>query len=211
MSMSDDDDRELARLLADPSLWLDPGPSVEASVVDAIRAERQQIRPADETHQARVVPLPRRAWSSHVATGLLGAAAAALIAVVIVDAPDDDGDAVDATVELVGSDLAPGFEGTAEITTQTSGVLIRLTVPGLPRREGDDFYEGWLKSCDGTRLVPIGTFHDMDRAAGWAGVSVEDYPLLTVTAEQVAGPTDEAQGSSGQVVVSGAISPCPDT
>jgi hypothetical protein len=88
-------------------------------------------------------------------------------------------------------------------------VLIRLTMPGLPRREGDDFYEGWLKSCDGQRLVPIGTFHDMDRAAGWAGVSVDDYPLLTVTAEQVAGPKDVAQGSSGEVVVAGAIADCP--
>ena len=76
-------------------------------------------------------------------------------------------------------------------------------------REGDEFYEGWLKSCDGLRLVPIGTFHDMDRAAGWAGVSVDDYPLLTVTAEAAAAPTDAAQGSSGQVVASAAISPCP--
>ena len=37
MSMNDGDDRELARLLADPSLWLEPGPAVEDSVLDAIR------------------------------------------------------------------------------------------------------------------------------------------------------------------------------
>ena len=104
----------------------------------------------------------------------------------------------------------PGFTGTASVSTQPSGVLIRFSVPGLPRREGEQFYEGWLKSCDGTELVPIGTFHDMDRAAGWAGVAVEDYPLLTVTAEEVAGPTDAEQGTSGDVVVTGEISPCPD-
>jgi hypothetical protein len=217
MSMSDDDeDRELARLLADPSLWLDPDPANEARVLDMIQAERPS--PANEA--SGVVPMrPRRrpVWS-HAAAGLLGAAAAAIIAVIVTRAVVDDGGsdaneaaAVDATVELVGTDLAPGFVGTAEVTNQQSGVLIRLTVPGLPRREGDQFYEGWLRSCDGLRAVPIGTFHDMDRAAGWAGVSVDDYPVLSVTAEQVAGPTDPAQGTSGEVVVSGAISPCPDT
>ena len=207
MSMNDGDDSQLSRLLADPSLWLEPDPAVEDRVLGAIRLERP----------GQVVPLRgrRRVWSSPIVAGLVGAAAAALVAVITVrsdggDEPDEAAD-VDATVQLVGTDLAPGFEGTAQVTTEPSGVLIRLIVPGLPRRDGNDFYEGWLKSCDGTGLVPIGTFHDMDRAAGWAGVWIEDYPLLTVTAEQVAGPTDALQGSSGQVVVSGAISACPDT
>jgi hypothetical protein len=162
-----------------------------------------------------VVPLRRhrRVWQTNVAAALLGAAAAAVIAVVIVnssDTGDEEADEVVATVDLLGTELAPGFTGTAEVVLRPSGTLIRMTMPGLPRREGDDFYEGWLKSCDGQRLVPIGTFHDMDRAAGWAGVSVDDFPLLTVTAESVAGPTDQAQGSSGAVVAAGAISPCPN-
>lgn len=215
MSMDGDEDRELAQLLADPSLWLEPGPAVEAGVLAAIGAERAQQ--AADTPQSRsdvVVPLRsrRRAWSTQVAAGLVGAAAAALIAVVIAQSSDDDRSALapaDSTFELVGTDLAPGFTGTAEVAVQPSGTLIRMAVVGLPRREGGNFYEAWLKSCDGTRLVPIGTFHDMDRATGWAGVSVQDFPLLTVTAEQVAGPKDVEQGSSGQVVVTGTISPCP--
>jgi Anti-sigma-K factor rskA len=207
MSMTDDDDH-LARLLADPSLWLEPDSTIEMHVLDAVRAER----PAG---QATVTSLPnrRRSWSSHIAAAALGAAAAALVAFAVTRstnyADDDQTTAADLTAQLRGTDLAPGFVGSAAVTTESSGVLIRLTMPGLPRREGHEFYEGWLKSCDGSRLVPIGTFHDMDRAAGWAGVSVVDYPLLTVTAEQAAGPTDPEQGSSGQVVVSGTLSPCP--
>lgn len=220
MSMDDDVDQELALLLADPSLWLEPGPVVEADVLDAIRAERtsQAVDAAvsNRSPQGTVVPMRsrRRAWSTQFAAGLVGAAAAALIAIVVVRSSDDDAEsAVDpaaSTFELSGTELAPGFSGTGEVEVQPSGTLIRMAVSGLPRREGGDFYEAWLKSCDGTQLVPIGTFHDMDRATGWAGVKVQDFPLLTVTAEQIAGPNDPEQGSSGQVVVTGAISPCPE-
>jgi hypothetical protein len=90
-------------------------------------------------------------------------------------------------------------------------VRINFSVPGLPRREGDEFYEGWLKNCAGTQLVPIGTYHDLEDATGWAGVDVADFPLLTVTREVVAGPKDPAQGSSGEVVVSAAMKECPAT
>lgn len=210
MSMSDDDDRALTHLLADPSVWLEPDAELETSVVAAIRAQR----PAPSA-TVTALPARRRRWSTHVAAALLGAAAAAVIAVAIERSEpyvgDDQPVAADANVQLIGTDLAPGFIGAAAVTTESSGVLVRLTMPGLPRREGDAFYEGWLKSCDGQRLVPIGTFHDMDRAAGWAGVAVDDYPLLTVTAEWAAGPDDVKQGSSGEVVARATISPCPES
>ena len=67
----------------------------------------------------------------------------------------------------------------------------------------------WLKSCDGTRLVPAGSFHELDDAVAWAGVSVDEFPLITVTKEVVAGPKDPTQGSSGEVVVAGSVAPCP--
>jgi hypothetical protein len=38
---------------------------------------------------------------------------------------------------------------------------------------------------------------------------MDDYPVLTVTREHVAPPKDAAQGSSGEVVVSGALAACP--
>jgi Anti-sigma-K factor rskA len=220
MSMDNDEERELALLLADPSLWLEPGPDVEAGVIEAIRAQRAASALVDgsaaDSAGAAVVPMRarRKAWTTQFAAGLVGAAAAALIAVVVVRSSDEDtplSSAPDSSFQLVGTDLAPGFDGSAEVQVQPSGTLIRMVVVGLPRREGGDFYEAWLKSCDGTELVPIGTFHDMDRATGWAGVPVQDFPVLTVTQEQVAGPQDIQQGSSGLVVVTGQISPCPAT
>ena len=149
----------------------------------------------------------RRAWPGRLAAAAIGAAAAA--AVVLIAVPRNDDQQADASIAIAGTPLAPGITGTAGITSETSGVRIEFSVKGLPRRDGGDFYEGWLKNCAGTELVPIGTYHELDNATGWAGVSIADFPLLTVTREHVAAPKDAAQGSSGEVVVSGALAACP--
>ena len=122
MSMDDDEQRDLALLLADPSLWLEPGPAVEADVLDAIRAERRAstAAAAGPATSAVVVPIDarRRAWTTHLVAGLVGAAAAALIAVVVVRTSDDgaqSSSAPDSSFQLLGTDLAPGFEGTSEL------------------------------------------------------------------------------------------------
>ena len=70
-------------------------------------------------------------------------------------------------------------------------------------RDGDDFYQAWLRSEDGNGLVPIGSFHEGDNVSLWAGVRIDDFPILTVTRETVAGPKDPSQGTSGEVVVRG--------
>ena len=145
---------------------------------------------------------------SVIGSAVLGAAAAALVAVVAVRIGDDTSSTRSAAeIELVGTDLLPGAAGRADITTTPSGVRIQLDVPGLPRRDGTEFYEAWLKNDDATGLIPIGTFHSGDDVTLWAGVAIEDYPILTVTRETVAAPKDIAQGSSGEVVVSGRLKP----
>jgi len=62
--------------------------------------------------------------------------------------------------------------------SQLAVALGHLTEPLLaaPWCEGTDFYQGWLKSCDGTGLAPIGSF-----------------PVLIVPREKVAPPTGAAQ------------------
>lgn len=199
-------ERELALLLADPALWEEPSADLEDRVVAAVRAE------AAPSGAAPVVSIDvarrRRRWLAPLAAAAVGAAAAAAITVAVVPR-DDDTPTADGTIELRGSDLAPGLGGAADFTVETSGVRIVIQVPGLPRRDGGEFYEGWLKSCDGSELVPIGTFHEVDDAVGWAGVDIATHPILTITKEVVAGPKDPTQGSSGEVVVSGALAPCP--
>jgi Anti-sigma-K factor rskA len=201
MDENDDNDvldPEIVALLADPSLWLEPGQQLEDRVVAGITDERRVVVPIGRA---------RRAWPGRLAAAAIGAAAA--VAIVLIAVPRDEDSQADARIDMVGTDLAPGIRGDAGITELASGVRIDFSVKGLPRRDGDEFYQGWLKNCAGTALIPIGTYHELDDATGWAGVSIDDYPVLTVTREQVAPPKDAAQGSSGEIVVSGALTPCP--
>jgi hypothetical protein len=106
------------------------------------------------------------------------------------------------TVELAGTPLAPGVSGSVKMTQEPSGLRMVLEAPGLPRRDGGNYYQAWLRGPDG--LVPVGTFHDADEPVWlWAGVSYEDFPTFTVT-EEVA---DGNQESSGQRVLAGTFGP----
>ena len=51
-------------------------------------------------------------------------------------------------------------------------------------------------------LVPIGTFNEGRNVTLWAGVSPQDFTLLTVTRERA----DGDQASSGEKVLAGAVS-----
>lgn len=191
-------DPDIVALLRDPSLWLEPSEQLEDRVAAGIAEDRRVVVPIGRA---------RRAWPGRLAAAAIGAAAAA--AVVLIAVPRDDDQQAAARIDMVGTDLAPDVRGNAGITELTSGVRIDFSVKGLPRRDGGDFYQGWLKNCAGTELVPIGTYHELDDATGWAGVSIDDYPVLTVTREHVAPPKDAAQGTSGEIVVSGALKLCP--
>ena len=198
---------DLDRLLADEALWALPSEGVEHDVVAAIRSEQAALESGAATrtyHVARPASRRRR-WLATAGAAAVGAAAAAIVTVMVLR----DDNAADQTVAMAGTDLAPGVSGSAELTVVSSGVRIDLRIPGLPRRDGGEFYQVWLKSCDGTQLVPAGSFHELNDAIAWAGVSPVDFPLLTVTREVVAPPKDAAQGSSGEVVAAGAIGECP--
>jgi Anti-sigma-K factor rskA len=201
MGPTDSIDAEMAALLSDPSLWAQPSDELEARVVQAITSEAT-------SEATSVVPIGRKrsAWPSRIAAGLIGAAAAAALVVVLV--PRDEQPTADGQVQLVGTDLATDASGGADVYLVESGVAIEFSVTGLPRRDGGDFYQGWLKNCDGTLLVPIGSFHDLNEATGWAGVDVADFPILTVTRESAAPPQDVLQGSSGEMVLSGNLGGC---
>jgi hypothetical protein len=195
---------EFEALLADPTMWAEPDPSLEDSVVAAITAEATGA--ATSTYHVSSRPGRARRWLMVAGAATLGAAAAVIITVAVTR---DSSTPADATVAMAGTDLAPGVGGEARLTTVSSGVKIELSVPGLPRRDGGEFYQVWLKNCDGTELVPAGSFHELDDAVAWAGVSPDDFPLITVTKEVVAPPKDAAQGSSGEVVAKGAVGECP--
>ncbi len=206
----------LNALLSDPSLWDEPSADLGDRVVAAIGADRATTNPVavpespvqprntstSAEPSAEVIALggPRarvgRRWMQPFAAGAAVAAAVAL-GVVMVGRRTDDGSAT--VLALAGTELAPsGVSGTARITETESGLRIELDASGLPRREGRQFYQAWLKGEAG--LVPIGTFHTGDDVVLWAGVSLADFPTLTVTLEEVGD-----QESSGQRVLIGKV------
>jgi TPR repeat protein len=139
---------------------------------------------------------PRHGHRAGLTLALLGTAAAAILALTLVVRPTSDNDSVE--FALTGTERAPGAQGTVEVTPEESGLRIELDATGLPRRDNGNFYQAWLRNDDG-QSIPIGTFHNGKDVVLWAGVSLEDYPELTITQEKA----DDDQASSTLVVLSG--------
>jgi hypothetical protein len=163
-----------------------------AAEVEAPAALRARI---EARRGARRVRAPRRF--------VLAAAAvtAAVLAVAIGIAVLDSGNSPQRFHAALGpTGLVPAASGEATMTRTSSGWRIDLSATGLPRREGRDFYEAWLRNAAGV-LVPIGTFNDGRDVTLWAGVSPKSFTALTVTREQA----DGDQASSGEKVLVGTV------
>jgi anti-sigma-K factor RskA len=148
----------------------------------------------DAQRSPRSVRMPRRFALGGFAAA---AVAAAAIAVVMVGF-GSHGAGFQAA--LGPTALEPGARGEATLTKTSSGWRIHLHATGLPRRDGDRFYEAWLRNSTGV-LVPIGTFNEGANVTLWAGVSPTSYKVLTVTRERA----DGNETSSGQKVLVGPV------
>jgi anti-sigma-K factor RskA len=162
------------------------GDEVEAPAGLRARLEAQR--------SARTVRAPRRLAIAGVAAAAVAAAAVAIVVV----GSGSHGARFQAA--LGPTPLAPGASGEATLTRTSSGWRINLDATGLPRLEGDRFYEAWLRSSDGV-LVPVGTFNEGQNVTLWAGVSPLSYKVLTVTRERA----DGNEASSGQKVLVGPV------
>jgi hypothetical protein len=139
---------------------------------------------------------PRHGHRAGLTLALLGTAAAGILALMFVVRPSPDSDSEE--FALAPTERAPGAQGTVEVTPEESGLRIELNATGLPRRDNGTFYQAWLRNDDG-QSIPIGTFHNGKDVVLWAGVSLEDYPELTITQEEA----NDDQASSKLVVLSG--------
>ena len=148
----------------------------------------------DAQRSPRSVRMPRR----FALGGLAAAAVAAAAIAVAVVGFGSHGAGFQAA--LGPTALEPGARGEATLTKTSSGWRIHLHATGLPRRDGDRFYEAWLRSSTGV-LVPIGTFNEGANVTLWAGVSPTDYKVLTITRERA----DGNEASSGQKVLVGSV------
>lgn len=182
-------DDQLIALLADPATWEEPPSDIEDFLVAQITDQADAV----------VVPLfSRRRIAQTLLPFAAGVAATLLLMVAIQSRPDP---VAGTEVALAGTPLAPDARATMLVTEGSLGVRIILDTTGLTPPPDGFYYEAWVRK-DAEVGVSAGTFH-MRGGDGaielWAGVSPQDYPLLTVTLQE------EGQGpaSSGHVVLKG--------
>ena len=162
-----------------------------AAEVDAPASLRARI---EAPQRSRRRAMPRR-------LGLVAAGAAAVLAVAIglsVFGSETSGESFNAA--LAPTDVLPEAGGEATLTKTTSGWRIELDATGLPRLDGDRFYQAWLRNPAGL-LVPIGTFNEGQDVTLWAGVSPKVFTTFSVTRERA----DGVQASSGEKVLVGTV------
>jgi hypothetical protein len=196
--------------LQQPAVWAEPPAGLEDAVVTAVIADRAAAPPVTSTllepAGRRTAPPPpsrsgnRGVWRFAAVAAVVIAAA---VGVVIVTA-DDEADRPLA-LPIGGTELAPEASAVAEVEELPAGVAIALDVSDLDPAPPGHYYQGWVRSEDGD-LVSVGTFHMRGGDALvtlWSGVSIEDYPILSVTLQQ----EDAGPESSGQVVLRGSLQP----
>ena len=215
------DDREIAELaaLADGSLAPDRRAALEVEVsasseltdrlaeqqlaVALARSAADQVEAPTEL-RARIEAQQRRSRTrTPRRLALVGAATAAAVVVAVgigVSVLGSGSSAESLHAALAPTGLAPDATGSATLTKTSSGWRIQLDATGLPRLDGDRFYQAWLRNAAGT-LVPVGTFNEGVDVTLWSGVSPKTFTTLTVTRER----NDDDQASSGEKVLVGTV------
>lgn len=206
--------------LADTATWTEPDSSLADSVLARIAAERdgdptsddQVVEPAPlgqmpPEESRRSVPVRRPSVRRYPHGGRLWFAAAAAAAVVAVGVgvvlARSDGSEPAEQIAIAGTELSPDASADAAVDDLAAGVAIRLEIMDLAPAPEGSFYQGWVKNEAGD-LVTVGTFHMRggdDVVTLWSGVSLDDYPLLTVTLQR----EGEGPESSGEVVLTGRL------
>jgi hypothetical protein len=193
-----------------PAIWEQPPAGLEDQVVMAVTraaGQRPESEPAVEPAPEPARPADgRRRWRLAMRRPALAfslslpVVAAAVVAILLVTSSGKSAPGLQFAMVVQGTALAPGAHGNATLTKTTSGWRIQLSASGLPRRDGKDFYQAWLKNAAGV-LVPVGTFNDARKVTLWSGVPVTEFRSLTVT-QQVANGDPK---SSGRKVLTGTI------
>lgn len=220
-------DDALAAMLSEPSVWAETDPATEDAIVAAILAEAgaaSSAEPVDlDTGPSTMSPIVGDDDSSShsddsdtvisladrrrrfIAPFVAGVAAAALVIAALggltnLSIPGFGEETIE--LALAGTDLAPEASASAEISETPQGTRILLDVSGLPPAEPGTYYEAWLRTGP-DEGVSAGTFHlrgGDGEIEMWAGVTVDDYPLVTVTIQPEGLPE-----SSGTVVLKGTV------
>ena len=194
---------ELRALLAEPSVWAEPGPDLEGNVIAAVARAAASAQADPNVSVPARVARRRRGRRPRVVAAVAGLAAAAAAAAIAVAVSLGGGThPLQYQAALAGTTLAPAATGQVTLTQTLSGWRVTLHGSGLPRLDNGYFYEAWLKNPAGI-LVPIGTFNQPDNVTLWSGVPPTQYPTITITRQRA----DGNPASSGQRVLVGVAHP----
>ena len=207
----DPDDRadldSLRDLLADPSVWAEPNPSLEDHIVAALSAEAAKgsgggpiSPPGGRNRREAGKDRLSRSHRRSLYGAIIAAAAVVVTVSITVGVVTGSRSSARFSAALSATTLAPGASGTATLTSTRSGWRVELRTSGLPRLDNGRYYQAWMKNSAGV-LVPIGTFNQGPDVTLWSGVSPKDFPTITVTEQQANGNP----ASSGQRVLAGSI------
>jgi anti-sigma-K factor RskA len=173
-----------------PDRLATPGPDQPATPIDLTAARRSKQDRAGR----------RRFTRPAILVAVAAAVVAVALSAVVVIRNSTSQPRFD--VALAATELVPGASGSAVMLKTDSGWEIQLDASGLPRLDGGQFYQAWLRNADGV-LVPIGTFNEGAEVILWSGVPPADFPTMTITRESA----DGDQASSGQRVLVGTAVP----
>lgn len=209
------DEHERARLASDPDLQAEVDAFARVVAVASDPAEAAGPAPdhlwegiaaeafgdegtGDQEAGGRVVPLrPRSRW---IPLAALGAAAAALVAVLVVTGGpgSEPAPVAAATLQpLGGADVEPV---TGRFVVADGSPRLDVDLSALPDTT-DGFYEIWLLDPEDGRMVSLGPARPDGTYALPSGVAVDDYPTVDVSVE----PHDGDPTHSGASILRGSV------
>ena len=185
-------DAAVIEALGDRRPWLDP----DADLMQRVRSRLGLDDAAADLGDAQVAATesqfegdaelarPSRVARSlrPVLLGLAGAVAVLFIAIIALSAASGSPDPIAFTADLIPTGAILEVEGgELTVTERDAGLRLDLEAPTLPRRAGDQFYEGVLVLQDGTE-VAVGTFNegfDITLSGGVALDRVDAFLIVT--------------------------------
>lgn len=187
-------DESVASALRDPAPWRDPAADLAERVRTAVTASDvphapdTEYGPLDDRAEVEAVDRPSRVSRSlrPVLLGLAGAAVVLFVAIIALSAASGSVDPVAFTADLTPTGAILDIDGgKVTVTERDAGLEIELDAPTLPRRAGDQYYEGVLVLQDGTE-VSAGTFNEGASVTLTAGVDLDRVETFNVVARVAA-------------------------
>ena len=176
--------------LRSESMWVEPPPGLEDSIVAAIVGSKPtEHGPTDEP----VTDIASGRFSSRTVIVMFGSVAAALILVVGVFAMLSRTPAPDWEATMAGSDVSPSASAVVAGWNMDAGTRVVFEASGLgPAPEGF-VYQLWFSK--GSQDISAGTFTDPSHVELTVGIARKDYPTVWLALQPVtfdAGDADPA-------------------